>query len=220
MNTGPVVVIDYDAGNLHSVRRALEHVGAEPVVSADPDDILNAGALVLPGVGAAADTMFKLTERGLVEPILEYIAEGRPFLGVCMGLHALLSHSEEGGGIDCLGVLPGTARLFAGGEGLKVPHMGWNTVDWLREHPVTAGIPTGSYFYFVHSYYPQPEDPGLALGETDYGVRFASILASGYVVATQFHPEKSGRDGLRLYRNFVDWAKAGEPVPAPAALSA
>jgi glutamine amidotransferase len=218
MTTGPVVVIDYDAGNLRSVARALEHVGADPVVSADPDDIARAGAVVLPGVGAAADTMLKLTERNLVQPILDYIGERRPFLGVCMGLHALLTHSEEGGGIDCLDVFAGTARLFRGDLGLKVPHMGWNTVDWLRPHPVTEGIPSGSYFYFVHSYYPHPDDPSIALGETEYGERFASILASGYTVATQFHPEKSGQDGLRLYRNFVDWARSGAPVE-PATVS-
>src|SRR5690606_697305 len=133
----------------------------------DPDDILNAGALVLPGVGAAADTMFKLGERRLIEPVTEYIAQGRPFLGVCMGLQALLRRSDEGD-TTCLGILPGEVRLFAGGGGLKVPHMGWNTVDWVRDHPVTAGIPSGSYFYFVHSYYPTTEDSALVLGETEY----------------------------------------------------
>jgi glutamine amidotransferase len=214
MTKGPVVVIDYDAGNLRSVARALEHVGADPVVSADPDDILNAGALVLPGVGAAADTMFKLTERRLVEPVTQYISQGRPFLGVCMGLQALLRRSDEGD-TTCLGVLPGEVKLFPRGAGLKVPHMGWNTVEWVRDHPVTAGIPSGTYFYFVHSYYPTSDDPALVLGETEYGVRFPSVMARGYVVATQCHPEKSGRDGLRLYRNFVDWARDGEPLPEP-----
>jgi imidazole glycerol-phosphate synthase subunit HisH len=213
MNTGPVVVLDYDAGNLRSVARALTHVGAEPVVSADPDDISRAGALVLPGVGAAADTMFKLAERKLIEPVREYIAQGRPFLGVCMGLHALLDRSDEGGGQECLGVLPGEAKLFESGPGMKVPHMGWNTVEWLRPHPVTEGIDSGSYFYFVHSYYPTTREPALALGQTEYGVTFPSVLARGYVVATQFHPEKSGKDGLRLYRNFVDWARTGVPEP-------
>ena len=223
MSNGRVVVIDYDAGNLRSVARALAHVGADPVVTADPADILTAGAVILPGVGAAADTMLKLGERGLIEPIHEYIDSGRPFFGVCMGLHALLNRSEEGGGQECLGVLDGEARKFTAAPGLKVPHMGWNTVDWVREHPFTAGVPDGSYFYFVHSYYPHTEDAGLALGRTDYGGPFASVLASGYVVATQFHPEKSGEDGLRLYRNFVDWARNGAPVPTPsseAALSA
>lgn len=220
MKTGRVVVIDYDAGNMRSVARALTHVGAEPIISADPADILTADAVILPGVGAAADTMLKLTERRLVEPIHEYIDAGLPFLGVCMGLHALLNRSEEGGGQDCLGVLDGEARRFTSAPGLKVPHMGWNTVEWVREHPFTEGVPNGSYFYFVHSYYPHMDDPGLVLGQTDYGIPFASVLASGYVVATQFHPEKSGEDGLRLYRNFIDWARDGEAVPAPSSVAA
>ncbi len=212
---GPVVVIDYDAGNLRSVARALAHVGADPRVSADPTDIDRAGALVLPGVGAAADTMKNLRDRNLVGPIKEYIAAGRPFLGVCMGLQALLDFSEEGGREECLGVVPGAVKRFPAGVGLKVPHMGWNTVEWVREHPVTEGIASGSYFYFVHSYYPTVADPAWALGETEYGVTFPSTIARGYLVATQFHPEKSGEDGLRLYRNFVDWARDGEPVPDP-----
>ncbi|GMV85667.1 MAG: imidazole glycerol phosphate synthase subunit HisH [Dehalococcoidia bacterium] len=216
MSSNPVIVVDYDAGNLRSVARALEHVGASPVVSADPSDIDTAGAVVLPGVGAAEDTMFKLRERSLVEPLLEYIASGRPFLGVCMGLHALLERSEEGGGQDCLGVLPGMARRFTPSPGMKVPHMGWNTVEWLRPHPISDGIPSGSYFYFVHSYYPAIADDAFALGATEYGVTFPSVLASGYLVATQFHPEKSGRLGLRLYENFVSWARSGEPVPVTA----
>jgi glutamine amidotransferase len=219
MASNPVIVVDYDAGNLRSVARALEHVGAAPVVSAAPGDIDAAGAVVLPGVGAAEDTMFKLRERHLVEPLTEYIASGRPFLGVCMGLHALLDRSDEGGGQECLGILPGEARRFTAGAGMKVPHMGWNTVDWLRDHPVTEGIPSGSYFYFVHSYYPTVPDPALALGETEYGVVFPSVLASGYLVATQFHPEKSGRRGLRLYENFVRWARSGEPIPAVTAIA-
>ncbi|HMO96116.1 MAG TPA: imidazole glycerol phosphate synthase subunit HisH [Tepidiformaceae bacterium] len=201
---GPVVVIDYDAGNLRSVARALVHVGANPRVSADASDIDRAGALVLPGVGAAADTMKNLRDRNLVEPIREYVAAGRPFLGVCMGLQALLAYSEEGGREECLGIVPGAVRRFPAEAGLKVPHMGWNTVDWLREHPVTAGIPSGSYFYFVHGYYPTVDDMGAALGETEYAVRFPSMIGSGYLVATQFHPEKSGEDGLRLYANFIE----------------
>lgn len=215
MTSGPVIVVDYDAGNLRSVARALEHVGADPLVSADPSDIDRAGAVVLPGVGAAADTMYKLRERNLVAPLVEYIAAGRPFLGVCMGLQALLDRSEEGG-TECLGVLPGEVRRFEAAEGRKVPHMGWNTVEWLRPHPVTEGVPNGSYFYFVHSYHPTTPLPELALGETEYGVRFPSVLARGYLVATQFHPEKSGERGLRIYRNFVDWARTGRPEPLAA----
>lgn len=210
---GPIVVIDYDAGNLRSVARALAHVDEAPVVSADPADFDRAAGVVLPGVGAAADTMSNLISRNLVEPLRDYIAAGRPFLGVCMGLQALFERSEEGGGQECLGILPGEVRLFAAGEGHKVPHMGWNTVDWVRSHPVATGIPSGSYFYFVHSYYPWTPDSSLALGVTDYGVSFPSIVARNNIVATQCHPEKSGEHGLRLYANFVAWARAGAPVP-------
>ena len=219
--TGPIVVIDYGAGNLRSVARALTHVDQAPLVSADPADIDRAAALVLPGVGAAADTMSNLISRNLVEPLLQYINAGRPFLGVCMGLQALFERSEEGGGQECLGVLPGEARLFEPGEGRKVPHMGWNTVEWTRSHPVATGIPTGSYFYFVHSYYPWTDADGLALGTTEYGVTFPSIVACNNIVATQFHPEKSGEHGLRIYANFVDWARSGAPfVDQPVALPA
>ncbi|MGI8926746.1 MAG: imidazole glycerol phosphate synthase subunit HisH [Tepidiformaceae bacterium] len=212
---GPVVVIDYGAGNLRSVARAIARVDAAPVVSADPSDIDRAGMLVLPGVGAAADTMSNLESRGLVQPIREYIAAGRPFLGVCMGLQALLDWSEEGDGQDCLGIAPGEAWRFATGE-LKVPHMGWNTVELLYGHPVADGIASSSYFYFVHSFYPVLDDQSFALGMTEYGVDFASVVAFENVVATQFHPEKSGDDGLRLYANFIRWARSDDfPLAHP-----
>lgn len=203
----PIVVIDYDAGNLRSVERALVHVGANPLVSADPADIDRAAGIVLPGVGAAADTMAKLLSRNLVEPLKEYIAAGRPFLGVCMGLQALLERSEESD-TRCMGVLPGEVLRFPNEPGRKVPHMGWNTVDWVRDHPITEGIPSGSYFYFVHSYYPTVREASLALGQTEYGLTFPSAVARGHMVATQFHPEKSGAHGLRLYANFVAWARS------------
>jgi glutamine amidotransferase len=209
--------VDYGAGNLRSVARALAHVDVAPVVSADASDIERAGAVVLPGVGAAADTMENLRSRSLVEPVKEYIAQGRPFLGVCMGLQALFDWSEEGDGQECLGVLPGRILKFPPST-LKVPHMGWNTVDWVRPHPVTEGIASGSYFYFVHSFYPVVDEPGLALGMTEYGVSFPSVVARESVVATQFHPEKSGDDGLRIYANFVRWARRQHTfVPAAAA---
>lgn len=207
---GPVVVIDYGAGNLRSVARAIAHVDSPPVVSADPGDVLGAGALILPGVGAAADTMDNLRSRGLIEPVLRYIEDGRPFLGVCMGLQALFDWSEEGNGQDCLGILPGKILQFPAGQ-LKVPHMGWNSVAWVRDHPLSDGIPSGSLFYFVHGFYPAPADPAIALGETEYGVRFPSVVGRGNVLATQFHPEKSGANGLRLYANFLSWARAGMP---------
>ncbi len=207
-----MVVVDYGAGNLRSVARAIAHVATAPVVSADPADIDRAGAVVLPGVGAAADTMENLRSRGLVEPIREYIDAGRPFLGVCMGLQALFDSSEEGGGQQCLGILPGVVRHF-GHTGLKVPHMGWNTVEWIRDHPVTEGIPGGSYFYFVHSFFPDPQDEAVVLGTTEYGVTFASVVARENVIATQFHPEKSGDRGLQLYANFIRWSESAFRSP-------
>jgi imidazole glycerol-phosphate synthase subunit HisH len=204
----PAVIVDYDAGNIRSVARAIAHVDSEPVVTADPAAIDRAEILILPGVGAAADCMLKLRDRHLVEPVKEYIASGRPFLGVCMGLQALFDWSAEGDGQACLGVFAGEVRLFQPGEGRKVPHMGWNTVDLVRDHPLTRDIPTGSAFYFVHSFYPAPEDQAIALGLTEYGVSFPSVVARDNVVATQFHPEKSGERGLLIYRNFLAWARS------------
>jgi glutamine amidotransferase len=131
-----------------------------------------------------------------------------------MGLQALFDYSEEGGGQDCMGVFPGQIRRFVAGEGRKVPHMGWNTVEWTREHPMAEGIPDGSAFYFLHGFYPDIADESLALGRTEYGVTFASVVARGNVVATQFHPEKSSDSGLKLYENFVRWARAGGEVGA------
>jgi len=204
---GRIVVVDYGAGNLRSVARALARVGAEPLVSDDPRELERAAGVVLPGVGAAGDTMENLRSRGFVEPLLEFIASGRPFFGVCMGLQALFEWSEEGGGQECLAVLPGRVRRFPDGLGLKVPHMGWNTVTWRGTHPVIESIPDGSYFYFVHSFFAEPAEEELVLGATEYGVEFASMVARGNVVATQFHPEKSGSLGLRLYENFTRWVQ-------------
>jgi len=196
-----VVIVDYGAGNLRSVARAVAHAGYAATVSTEARAVDAAPVLILPGVGAAADTMRNLTASGLVDPIREYIASGRPFLGVCMGQQALLSVSEEGGEHACLDVIPGRVRRFPGG--LKVPHMGWNQVWQKSAHPVFAGIEDGTNFYFVHSYYPDPEERGVVIGETEYGVGFASVLARDNIVATQFHPEKSGAPGLRFYVNFL-----------------
>ena len=196
-----LVIVDYGAGNLRSVARAVTHVGGEPLITSSGRDVERAEALIVPGVGAAADTMRNLKRHALVEPIREYIADGRPFLGVCMGQQALFDVSEEGGEHKCLGVLPG--RVVRLPDGLKVPHMGWNRVHIARDHPIFEGIDDGSYFYFVHSYFPQPDDPAVVIGETDYGIRFASVVARDNVVATQFHPEKSGDNGLKLYGNFL-----------------
>ena len=211
-----VVIVDYGAGNLRSVARAVAHAGVEAKVSTSARDVLAAKALIVPGVGAAADTMANLTAAGLVEPIREYIASERPFLGVCMGQQALFDYSEEGGRHECLGILPGKITRFP--SGMTVPHIGWNTVTMRREHPVFEGIPDGSFFYFVHSYHPEPTDDSVVLGETDYdGVTFASVVGRDNVIATQFHPEKSSRWGLQLYANFLRLARErGSIAPAGA----
>ena len=196
-----VVIVDYGAGNLRSVARAVAGQGYDPLVTAEARAIDAAEALILPGVGAACNTMRNLNSGGLVAPLRDYIASGRPFLGVCMGQQALLSVSEEGGEHPCLDVIAGRVRRLPGG--LKVPHMGWNRVQQRQPHPVFDGIEDGAFFYFVHSFYPDPEDRGVVIGETDYGLPFASVLARDNLVATQFHPEKSGAPGLRFYANFL-----------------
>ena len=196
-----VVIVDFGAGNLHSVSRAVVNAGTRPLVTSNPSYLDDAEAVIVPGVGAAADTMSNLRASGFVEPIRDYIASGRPFLGVCMGQQALFEVSEEGGEHECLGILPGRVVRFS--NGLKVPHMGWNQVRIVKQHPIFEGVDDGSYFYFVHSYYPQPADPDVVIGETEYGVTFASVIARDNIVATQFHPEKSGEAGLRMYANFL-----------------
>jgi glutamine amidotransferase len=196
-----LVVVDYGAGNLRSVAIALARLGFDPLVTSEPRAVRTADALILPGVGAAADTMSNLAQRQLVEPIREYIASGRPFLGICMGLQVLFSLSEEGGEHPCLDILPG--RVCRLPDGLKVPHMGWNRVRQRGSHPIFDGIPDDALFYFVHSYYAQPADPSVVIGETDYGVTFPAVVAKDNIIATQFHPEKSAESGIRLYENFL-----------------
>ena len=198
-----LVLIDYDSGNLRSVSRALESQGVNPLITGEPADLDGADAVILPGVGSGPAAMEALNERGLVTPIREYIASGKPFLGICLGLQLLMDRTEEGDS-RCLGVVPGNARLLP--PGLKVPHMGWNNVNFKNPHPLVAGIPQDSYFYFVHSYYAAPQDLEGVGGTTEYGIPFCSIYASGNLVATQFHPEKSGLAGLRLYKNFIGLA--------------
>ena len=196
----PIVIIDYGAGNLRSVQKAFEHLGHEAVFASDPAALDGASAVVFPGQGASPPAMAALERAGMAGVIRQAIATEVPFFGVCLGLQLLLEWSEEGG-TPCLGVVPGTVKRF--GAALKVPHMGWNTVELRGDHPVFAGVPQGGYFYFVHSYYADPVDDGWVLGTTGYGLDFASVVARGNLVATQFHPEKSGETGLRLYDNFV-----------------
>ena len=197
-----IAIVDYDAGNLHSVSKALERVGHAAEVTSAWRDILRADGVVLCGVGAAGAAMRNLHRRDLVAPLKEFVARGRPFLGVCLGLQVCMDGSEEDGGVECLGLLPGTVRLLPGGPGLKIPHMGWNAVHLLRPRPELAGIADGSYFYFVHAYVVEPADRGAVVGTTEHGVTFPSVVARDNLLATQFHPEKSAADGLMIYANF------------------
>lgn len=201
-----LIIIDYGAGNLRSVAIALIRLGFDPLITSEPEAVDNADVVILPGVGAAADTMSNLAQRRLVEPIRQYIASGRPFLGICMGLQVLFSMSEEGGEHPCLDILPGRVRRLP--AGLKVPQMGWNRLRQRCSHPIFDGVPDGAFFYFVHSYYADPEDPSIVIGETDYGVTFPAVVAKDNIVATQFHPEKSAESGLRLYENFLRMSQA------------
>jgi glutamine amidotransferase len=201
-----ITIVDYNAGNLTSVQLALREVGHDAVITRDPDVIASAERLIFPGVGAAGSAMEGLRELRLEAAIRDYVASGRPFLGICIGCQVILGRSEENGGTSCLDILPGSVKAFKPYPGAKIPHMGWNGVRLMREHPVVAGIPSGSEFYFVHSFYPSLEDAETALGETEYaGVTFPAIYASGNVVACQFHAEKSGPVGLRLLKNFSEW---------------
>ncbi len=206
-----IVIIDYESGNLRSVARAVEMAGVTPRVTSDAGALDAADGVILPGVGSGPAAMAALESRGLVRPLLDYIAGGRPFLGVCLGLQLLLDATDEGDA-NCLGLVPGRVRRLP--AGLKVPHMGWNTVRFQRPHPLWAGIPQDSHFYFVHSYYADPVARSDVAGLTDYGVPFCSIYARDNVVATQFHPEKSGAGGLRIYANFIQQA-AARPLTGP-----
>lgn len=207
-----IVVVDYGAGNLRSVARALEASGAEAIVSEYGRDFAGADGLVLPGVGAAGAAMRGLNSRDLIGPLRDAVASGRPFLGVCLGLQVLMSWSDEDGGVECLGIVPG--RVVRLPDGLKIPHIGWNQVQQTQPHCLFAGIPDNANFYFVHSYVVVPDDRGVVAGETEYGNPFTSAIAVGNVFASQFHPEKSATFGLRIYRNFVAWARASSSVQA------
>ena len=201
-----IAIIDYDAGNIRSVQKALEECGASARITADADDIIAADGVVFPGQGACDASMRSIRERGLFDVIRRSIDSGKPFLGVCLGLQLLLESSEEGDE-PCLAILKGSTKRLPPEKtdqaGLKIPHMGWNSVSLSVEHPVFKGIPDESYFYFVHSYYADPEDKNIVAGVTNYGIDFCSAVAWDNVAAVQFHPEKSGSVGLRMYRNFL-----------------
>lgn len=211
-----IAIIDYRAGNLTSVQYAFEALGAPCAITSDPAVVERAERVVFPGVGAAGAAMENLRGLGLVPVLQAAIAQGKPFLGICVGTQVLFEASEEDGGTTALGLLSGQVRLFRPTDPrVKVPHMGWNQVRIRRQHPLLAGLPDATDFYFVHSYYPDPADPADIVGTTDYaGVDFASMVGRRNVVATQFHVEKSGQAGLRMLENFVRWnGTVEEPRP-------
>ncbi|MBE9559903.1 MAG: imidazole glycerol phosphate synthase subunit HisH [Proteobacteria bacterium] len=208
-----IVVVDYGMGNLRSVSKALEHVtadGQKIIVSSNADEIASAERVVFPGQGAARDCMKHLKDMQLDEVVLQ-AAHEKPFLGICMGMQVLMAHSEENQGVRCMNLYSGDVRAFADEslrtqmQSLKIPHMGWNNVSHKRAHPLWQDIPDNNRFYFVHSYYVDPDDDTLVTGTTEFGIEFVSVIARDNVFAAQFHPEKSAHDGLQLLKNFCRW---------------
>lgn len=205
-----IAIINYRAGNLKSVETAIQHLGYDSVVTDKPEEILAADRVIFPGVGAAGEAMRNLNELQLKDALGNFIKTGRPFLGICLGYQVLFEHSKEDGGVDCLGFFPGNVIRFpeamkdADGKILKIPQMGWNSAEFPVDHPVTRDIPEGSEFYFVHSYHPAPHEEHVC-AVTEYGIKFGSGVARDNMIAFQFHPEKSGRPGLKLLDNFCKW---------------
>jgi len=206
-----IAIVDYRAGNLTSVERALNYLGQPCKITDDAGVISSAERLIFPGVGAAGESMRQLRKLGLGQVIRDTVVAGKPFLGICLGYQILFEGSDEDGGVECLGIFPGRVVRFDDGmtEGdsplpLKVPEMGWNGVSFCKDHPVTEGVPAESEFYFVHSYYPVPQAEDVCATAT-YGVKYACGVARGATVAFQFHPEKSGRPGLKMLANFCSW---------------
>jgi len=198
-----IAIIDYGMGNLRSVQKAFERVGNPAQITREPDLIDGADKVVLPGVGAFRDGMAGLRERGLVEPTLRAIDQGKPFLGICLGMQLLMSVSHEDGEHEGLDVVAGRVVRFPPQAGLKVPHMGWNQLRFRRPAPLLSGLPDGMSVYFVHSYYVAPDDPEVTAAETDYPTPFTSMIWRDHVFACQFHPEKSQALGLKILTNFV-----------------
>ncbi len=196
-----IAIVDYGRGNLRSVQKAFEYLGYQAVVTDDPDTIMAADKVVLPGVGAFGDCMDNLKSRGLDRVVVECVKQGKYFLGICLGLQLLFTYSEEFGPVKGLDLVKGKVVRFP--KGLKVPHMGWNQIEVVKENPLLNGVSSGDYFYFVHSYYVVPEDEKVVATVTEYGVRFVSMIHVDNIFATQFHPEKSQRVGLKVLENFA-----------------
>jgi glutamine amidotransferase len=203
-----IAIIDYDAGNLTSVQRAFQHLDLEATITRDHNAIMTADKVVFPGVGNAGAAMRSLGKYGLDRVLRQVLECGAPILGICLGCQIILEHSQEEN-TACLGFMAGQSRRFnekqKDGSLLKVPHMGWNTLQAVTEHPILENVNPKAQFYFVHSYYPDPVDPKYIAGVSDYGLTFASVLAMDNLVATQFHPEKSGAPGLQILANFARW---------------
>lgn len=209
MNQKLVAVVDYGMGNLRSVAKAAEHVApmnTRIIVTHKPEDLDAADAIIFPGQGAAKACMNALLETGMIHPI-QKAAQEKPFLGICMGLQVLMSHSTENGGIPCLDVIKGDVQHFEPStqSNLKIPHMGWNQIQQTKDHPLWHNIPQNSRFYFVHSYYVQPSDQSIVVGTTTHGTTFTSALSHKNLFAIQAHPEKSADHGLNLFQNFLQW---------------
>jgi glutamine amidotransferase len=198
-----ITIVDYGMGNLRSVQKAFERLGAQAVVCDRAAGLAGAGKLVLPGVGAFRDAIAELRRQEMIGPLREHIASGRPFLGICLGLQLLFDVSYEDGTWDGLGVIPGKVVRFENQPGLKVPHMGWNKLERTDSCRLLEGIPPAAHFYFVHSYYVVPRDESVVVARTEHGVPFVSVIARDNLFATQFHPEKSQRAGLKLLSNFA-----------------
>jgi glutamine amidotransferase len=204
-----VAIIDYKAGNITSVARALENIGQKYAITDDERKLKEASHIIFPGVGAAGEAMAYLRKKKLDNALKNCFSSGKPILGICLGTQIVMERSEENDA-ECIGLITGSTRRFperltSDGEILKIPHMGWNSVNFKREHTVFAKINPEAEFYFVHSYYPAPSDMDVVLGTTDYGITFCSVLAFKNLVAMQFHPEKSGRPGLQILQNFCAW---------------
>ena len=198
-----IALIDYDAGNMKSVEKALQLLGQETVVTRDPDEIYRADGVILPGVGSFGDAMENLRRFGLVEVIRRVTEQGTPFLGICLGLQLLFESSEESPGVEGLGLLPGKILRIPAGEGRKIPHMGWNDITFAHPGRLFAGVAEHSYVYFVHSYYLKAEDPSIVTAVTRYGTGIHASVEKGNVFACQFHPEKSSDVGLQILKNFA-----------------
>ncbi len=199
-----IAIIDYDAGNIKSVEKAMLLLGQEVEITRDKDEILQADKVILPGVGAFGDAMGKLRQYGLVEVIEEVVNKGTPFLGICLGLQLLFESSDETPGVEGLGVLKGKILRIPDKEGLKIPHMGWNSLKFPREGRLFKGLPEESYVYFVHSYYLAAEDPAIVTATTEYSTLIHASVEKDNVFACQFHPEKSSDTGIQILKNFVE----------------